>query len=70
MGMNRFSAHKQARQELLARVEALEADIAELRRHNTRLAELTDIVEELLVPMASRDQERIDEAIDRFSRSL
>ena len=29
-----------------------------------------DVVEELLVPMASRDQDRVEEAIERFRRSL
>ena len=56
--------------DLARRVEALEADVLELRRHNVRLAELADVVQELLVPLASRDQARIDEAIEKFSRSL
>ena len=57
-------------QDLVERVESLEADVAELRRHNLRLAEIVDVVEELLVPMASRDQERIDAAIEKFTQSL
>ena len=56
--------------ELARRVEALEADVVELRRHNVRLAEIADVVQELLVPLASRDQARIDEAIEKFSKSL
>ena len=56
--------------DLAARVEALEADVLELRRHNVRLAEIADVVQELLVPLASRDQARIDEAIEKFSKSL
>ncbi len=56
--------------DLARRVEALEADVLELRRHNVRLAEIADVVQELLVPLASRDQARIDEAIEKFSRSL
>ena len=56
--------------ELARRVEALEADVLELRRHNVRLAELADVVQELLVPLSSRDQARIDEAIEKFSKSL
>jgi Domain of unknown function (DUF6752) len=56
--------------DLASRVQALEADILELRRHNVRLAEITDVVQELLVPLASRDQARIDEAIEKFSKSL
>jgi hypothetical protein len=56
--------------DLASRVEALEADVLELRRHNVRLAEIADVVQELLVPLASRDQARIDEAIEKFSKSL
>ena len=56
--------------DLARRVEALEADVLELRRHNVRLAEIADVVQELLVPLASRDQARIDEAIEKFSKSL
>ena len=56
--------------DLARRVEALEADVLELRRHNVRLAEVADVVQELLVPLASRDQARIDEAIEKFSKSL
>lgn len=61
--------HRQQK-ELVERVESLEADIVELRRHNLRLAELTDVVQELLVPMASRDQARIDAAIEKFTESI
>jgi hypothetical protein len=61
--------HRQQR-ELVERVESLEADIVELRRHNLRLAELTDVVQELLVPMASRDQARVDAAIEKFTESI
>ena len=55
---------------LEARVADLEADIAEMRRHNVRLAEIVDVVQELLVPMASRDEAAIQEAIERFQESL
>lgn len=57
-------------QELRARVEDLEASIAELRRHHLRLAELTDLVQELLLPVAARDEERIAAAIDQFQQGL
>lgn len=52
--------------ELTERVERLEADLAEVRRHNLRLAELADLVQELLIPMAGQDRERIDRAIEKF----
>ena len=55
---------------LQARVESIESAIAELRRHHLRLAELTDVVQELLVPIASRDEERISKAIDEFQQGI
>lgn len=56
--------------QLQARVSGLEDEIAELRRHHLRLAELADVIQELLVPMASRDEARIAEAIEKFQQSL
>ena len=55
---------------LADRVAKLEAEVDELQQLNLRLAELTDVVQELLVPMASRDEERIQAALDRFQASL
>ena len=52
------------------RVSDLEADLAEVRRHNVRLAEIADVVQELLIPLASRDETRVEEAIARFQESL
>jgi len=56
--------------ELQDRVAGLESEIAELRRHHLRLAEIADVVQELLVPMAGRDETRIAEAIEKFQQSL
>jgi hypothetical protein len=56
--------------ELQERVAGLESEIAELRRHHLRLAEIADVVQELLIPMASRDESRIAEAIEKFQQSL
>lgn len=56
--------------ELRERVDRLEREVAELRRHNLRLAELADVVTELVIPLASRDQDRVDEAIESFRKSL
>lgn len=58
------------RKRLRERVAALEADVAELRRHNLRLAELADVMQELLLPMATRDEDRLKDAIEQFNRSL
>jgi hypothetical protein len=56
--------------ELLTRIDALEAEIQENRNLNLRVAELVDLVQELLIPVASQDRERIDAALAKFQRSL
>ena len=61
---------RRAVRELEQRVADLEADVAEMRAHNVRLAELADVVQELLVPMASRDEATVQRAIERFQESL
>ncbi len=56
--------------DLLRRVAELEEEVQESRRLNRRVAELTDIVQELLVPLAQRDEEKLREYLDRYSASL
>lgn len=56
--------------ELRSRVERLEGENTELRRHGLRLAELFDVVEELVVPLASRDEAAVEDALARYRRSL
>lgn len=69
LGSLRNAASGGTIRELEHRVADLEADLSEVRRHNLRLAEIVDVVQELLVPMASRDEERIQAAIARFQES-
>ncbi len=66
----RPGSSRAARDRLEQRVAELEADMASMRRHNVRLAEIADVVQELLVPMASRDEAAIQQAIERFQESL
>lgn len=56
--------------DLMTRIEQIEAEVQENRQLNLRLAELIDVVQELLVPLASQDQERIRAATEKFTRSL
>ena len=49
---------------LRGRVEELEAEVQETRRLNRRVAELLDVVEELLVPVALRDEEKVKAYLD------
>lgn len=55
---------------LRARITALEAEMQETRRLNRRLAELTDVVQELLIPLSQRDEEKVREHLERYSASL
>jgi hypothetical protein len=55
---------------LLTRIEQLEDEVQENRNLNLKLAELIDVVQELLVPVASQDRERIEAALAKFERSL
>lgn len=66
----RPGARRMDLQRLEERIQDLEADVVQLRRHNLRLAEITDVVQELLVPVAARDEAAIQDAIARFQESL
>ena len=44
--------------------------MTEMRRQHLRLAELADVVQELLVPLSSRDEAKVDEVLERFRESL
>ena len=56
--------------ELFARIDELEAEVQENRNLNLRVAELVDLLQELLIPVASQDRDRIDAALAKFQRSL
>ena len=56
--------------DLLTRIEQLEDEVQENRNLNLKVAELIDVVQELLVPVASQDRERIEAAVAKFERSL
>jgi hypothetical protein len=49
--------------DLLARIEQLEDEVQENRNLNLKLAELIDVVQELLIPVASQDKERLEAAL-------
>lgn len=56
--------------ELQQRLKELEAEVQECRQLNIRLAEVTDLVEQLLLPMAARDEDKIAAAVDKYSRTI
>ncbi|MEI5675310.1 MULTISPECIES: DUF6752 domain-containing protein [unclassified Nocardioides] len=49
-----------------ARLAALEAEAQENRQLNRRIAELTDVVTELLIPLSERDEERVAEVLKAY----
>ncbi len=65
----RFASREKV-EELEAAIAELEEEVQEARRLNRRLAELTDVVQELLLPAAQRDDERLRERLDSYTSSL
>jgi hypothetical protein len=57
-------------QELRERVDALEAELQEQRRLSRRLAELIDVVTELLIPIAQRDERAVEDLLLRYRDRL
>jgi len=52
-----------------SRIADLEAQLMEERRLHRRVAELTDVVTELLVPATARDEDRVRAAIAKLDES-
>jgi uncharacterized protein DUF6752 len=57
-------------QQLAQRVAALEDAVEENRRLNQRLADVVDVVTELLVPAMDRDDERVKKALADLGKTL
>jgi flagellar biosynthesis/type III secretory pathway chaperone len=70
--LGRFRAGVQAEgmDALRDRVAALEEEVQECRQLNLRLAELTDVVQELLLPVAQRDEQRVAEVVEKYARGM
>ena len=64
------AATKEEVDALRRRLDEAEKEIQEARRLNRRLAELTDVVQELLVPIAQRDEEKVRKYLDQHSAIL
>ena len=70
LGRFRNGVQAEGIEALRERVAVLEDEVQECRQLNLRLAELTDVVQELLLPVAARDEQRITEALEKYSRGL
>lgn len=55
---------------LRRRIARLEAEVQECRALNVRLAELTDVVTELLLPVAARDEEKLAALLEKYRQSV
>lgn len=53
-----------------ARLRALEEEAQEARQLQRRVAELTDVVTELLIPIHLRDDARVEEVLERYRSRL
>jgi hypothetical protein len=56
--------------DLAARVAALETAVEENRRLNQRLADVVDVVTELLVPALDRDDAKVAAALANLNKTL
>lgn len=56
--------------QLEQRIQALEEEIVVHRSAHVRLAELIDLVQELLLPAVSRDDEKVARLLDKFAEEL
>lgn len=52
------------------RVRALEARVATLEASQVRMAELLDLTQELLLPVAVRDEEKVRALVERYTDEL
>lgn len=64
------AAGGESRVDLERRVAELEAEVQECRNVNLRVAELTDLVTQLLVPLASGDQAKVRELVEGYRAGL
>ena len=67
---DRYRRLRRHRLGVYGRLSALEAELQENRQLHRRVAELTDVVAELLVPVADRDEERVRGVLAPYRASI
>jgi len=55
---------------LRGRVERLERELEADRQLHRKIAELSDVVAELLVPIQDRDEERVAEVLSQYRKTI
>lgn len=63
---NVLNRRRAATEALEARVRVLEEEVQECRQLNVRLAELCDVVTELLLPVADRDEATVRAVLEKY----
>lgn len=56
--------------QLEERIHALEEELHTYQTTHVRLAEVLDLVQELLLPIAQRDEAKVAELVDKFAAEL
>lgn len=56
--------------DLEERIKVMEDEMQEHRQLSRRVAELTDLIADLLVPLAQNDQTKVDEIVNGYRASI
>jgi len=70
VNVRELSHFVQGQARLARRVAMLEDELQEARQVNVRVAELCDVVAELLVPLSQQDSERVNALLERYRADL
>ena len=68
--VDELAALKRETAQLRRRVASLDEEVQECRRLGRRLAELTDIVQELLLPMSQQDEAKVQDLLAYYTDAL
>lgn len=68
--VEKWKAERVSGRTVRARLRALEDEVQELRQLNRRIAELTDVVAELLIPIQDRDEDKVHEVLSRYRSQI
>jgi len=68
--LEKWKAERATGRTVRARLRALEDEVQELRQLNRRIAELTDVVGELLIPIQDRDEAKVQEVLARYRSQI
>ena len=67
---SRIQRRRMRLRDLEERIEVMEDEMQEHRQLSRRVAELTDLIADLLVPLAQNDQAKVDEIVSAYRASI